>query len=264
MTELSALADRLRRLHHEGQPLILPNAWDVASAHAVERAGATAVATSSSAVAESLGFEDGENAPPDEMFAAIGRIARGVSLPVTADVEGGYGLDARQLVERLVSVGAVGMNLEDTDRGGSVAGLVPVGFQSERIAAIRAAAEAAGVPLVINARIDVYLRDAESIEEQTEAAVERGRAYLAAGADCVYPIWLTDAAEIARIVRELDAPVNILLRPGAPGLAELVRLGVRRMSVGGGLARHALARAEELGRRLLRGDDAAFRELGED
>lgn len=258
MTELTQLALHLRALHHAAAPLILPNAWDVASAQAVERAGAAAIATSSSAVAASLGFEDGEKAPPDEMFAAIGRIARGVTLPVTADVEGGYGLGAAELVDRLVSIGAVGMNVEDTDRSASADGLRPIGVQAERISGIRAAAEAAGVSLVINARIDAYLRGVGTLEERTEAAIERGRAYLAAGADCVYPIFLADADAIGRIVRELDAPVNVLLRPGAPSAAELTRLGVRRISVGGGLAHLSLLATEVAARDLLRGDASAF------
>ncbi len=231
---------------------------DVASARAVERAGAAAIATSSSAVAESLGFEDGEKAPTDEMFAAIARIARGVSLPVTADVEGGYGLGAPELVERLVGAGAAGMNVEDTDRGGPVLGLLSVGVQSERIAGMRAAAEAAGVPLVINARIDLYLRGAGSLQQRTDAAIERGSAYLAAGADCVYPIFLADAEAIGRIIRELDAPVNVLLRPGTPSIAELAHLGVRRISVGGGLAQRSLFATEATARRLLAGDGSAF------
>ena len=256
--ELAELAVRLRALHHGDAPLILPNAWDVASARAIERAGAAAIATSSSAVAESLGHEDGENAPPDEMFAAIGRIARGVSLPVTADVEGGYGLVPAELVDRLLSVGAAGMNVEDTDRSGTVAGLLSVERQAERIGGIRAAAEAAGVPLVINARIDVYLRGSVSLEERTEAAIERGRAYLSAGADCVYPIFLTDVAAIGRVVRELQVPVNILLRPGAPSVAELTRLGVRRISVGGGLAHLSLLAAEAAARSLLGWDASDF------
>ena len=260
MTELAELAVRLRALHHGGAPLILPNAWDVASARAIERAGAAAIATSSSAVAESLGYEDGEAAPPDKMFAAVGRIARVVEVPVTADIEGGYGLVPAELVDRLLSVGAAGMNVEDTDRSGTDAGLLSVERQAERIGGIRAAAEAAAVSLVLNARIDVYLRGSASLEERTEAAIERGRAYLSAGADCVYPIFLTDADAIGRVVRELAAPVNILLRPGAPGVDELTGLGVRRISVGGGLAQLSLLATEAAARRLLAGDGSALGE----
>jgi 2-methylisocitrate lyase-like PEP mutase family enzyme len=250
---MNDLARRLRALHHADVPLILPNAWDVASARAVERAGAAAIATSSSAVAESLGFEDGEQAPPDEMFTAIARISSGVALPVTADIEGGYGLEAAELVERLLATGAAGMNVEDTDRH-SAATLVPVDRQAQRIGAIREAATGAGVPLVINARIDVYLRDRRSPEAVTDEAIERARAYLAAGADCVYPIFLSDATLIGRIVDALQAPVNILLRPGAPPISQLHRLGVRRISVGGGLAKRAMNRIERDARSLLAGD----------
>ena len=250
-------ARRLRALHHADTPLILPNAWDVASARAVERAGASAIARSSSAVAESLGFEDGEKAPPDEMFSAIARIASGVALPVTADIEGGYGLEAAELVERLIATGAAGMNVEDTDRH-SAAMLVPVDRQARRISAIRDAAAAAGVPLVINARIDVYRRDRRSPEAVTDEAIERAGAYLAGGAECVYPIFLCDATLIGRIVDALQAPVNILLRPGAPPISELHRLGVRRISVGGGLAKRAMDTIARDARTVIRGDASPF------
>jgi 2-methylisocitrate lyase-like PEP mutase family enzyme len=260
---MKELAERLRALHHAAQPLILPNAWDVASARAIERAGAAAIATSSSAVAESLGYEDGEAAPPDDMFAAIARIARGVSLPVSADVEGGYGLGAGQLVDRLIDAGAVGINIEDTDRSSDSGGLLAADAQARRIAAVRDAARDRGLPLVINARIDVYLRGAGTDDERTADAIRRGRAYLAAGADCVYPIFLADPTLIRRVVDGLSAPVNIFLRRGAPAVQQLTELGVRRISVGGGLARQALVHAEELARRLLRGDDALFRDVGE-
>jgi 2-methylisocitrate lyase-like PEP mutase family enzyme len=242
--------------------LILANAWDVTSARAVERAGATAVATTSSGVAEALGYADGEVIPVDEMLAAVERIASAVSLPVTADLEGGYGLEAEELVDALLGTGAVGLNLEDTDRG-TPSTLLPLESAAQRIGAVRQAAEAVGVPVVINARVDVFLRGTDPADERTEEAIRRGRAYLAAGADCVYPIWLTDAAAIGRIVAALEAPVNVLLRPGSPSVQDLVELGVRRISVGGGLARHAAAHTEELARALLAGDGSAFSSLGE-
>lgn len=261
--DLASLAGQLRDLHHASQPLILPNAWDVASALAVERAGAAAIATTSSGVAESLGYPDGEAIPPAEMFAAVGRIAAAVSVPVTADLEAGYGLPSDELVARLLEAGAVGLNLEDTDRAGGTPRLVDPAEAAERIRALRAAADLAGVPIVINARVDSFLRLAGAPDEQLEDALERCRAYLQAGADCVYPIWLTDAEAIGRLVRELDAPVNVLLRPGAPDVDQLVALGARRISVGGGLASHALTHAEQLARQLVEGDGSAFLQLGE-
>ena len=240
-------------------PLILPNAWDVASALAVERAGASAIATTSSGVAASLGYPDGEAIPVAEMLAAIARIARAVSLPVTADMEAGYGLDAPDLVAGLLAAGAVGMNLEDTNRTDGPPGLVEADLQAGRLAAIRAAATDLGVPIVINARIDVFLRSNGSLDE----AIRRGRAYIAAGADCIFPILLADEDAIHRMVREVDGPVNVLLRAGTPSVERLAELGVRRISVGGGLARHAMDDAEAVARRLLAGDASPLAELAE-
>jgi 2-methylisocitrate lyase-like PEP mutase family enzyme len=262
--DLAALAERLRALHAGPQPLVLPNAWDVASALAVERAGAVAVATTSSGVAATLGYPDGEAIPAEEMLDAVRRMASAVELPVTADLEAGYGLSADELVARMLEAGAVGLNLEDTVRDGTEPRLGPMEPQVERIAAIRRAATAAGVPVVINARIDTFLRGSGDPDQRLADAIARGRAYLAAGADCVYPITLDDAEAIGRFVAEVGGPVNILLRPGSPSLAQLAALGVRRVSVGGGLWRHAMRRAEVVARDLLAGQDAAFGELGED
>lgn len=262
MADLAAQAERLRALHDGPRPLVLPNAWDVASALAVERAGGAAIATTSSGVAATLGYEDGEAMGAEEMLAAVGRIASAVRVPVTADLEAGYGLPADELVTRMLEADAVGLNLEDTVRDGTPR-LGPMELQAERIAAVRAAAKAAGVPVVINARIDTFLRGVGEPEERLADAIARGRAYLAAGADCVYPIILDDAVAIGRFVAEVGGVVNILLRPGSPSLAELAALGVRRVSVGGGLWRHAMHRAEEVASDLLAGQDAAFRELGE-
>lgn len=261
---LAKQADRLRALHQGPAPLILANAWDVASAVAVERAGASAIATTSSGVTASLGYPDGEAIPAAEMLAAIARIAAAVSLPVTADMEAGYGLSAADLVDALIGAGAVGLNLEDTNRAEDPPGVVETNLQAGRLGAIRGAASSVGVPVVINARIDVFLRGDGSLEARLEEAIRRALAYVAAGADCVFPIGLVDADAIGRIVREVAAPVNVLLLPGSPPIARLAELGVRRISVGGGLARHALGDAEAVARRLLAGDGSAFAELGDD
>jgi len=263
MASLAERAGRLRALHAGPRPLVLPNAWDVASARAVERAGAAAVATTSSGVAATLGYADGEAIPVVEMLNTVARISGAVDVPVTADLEAGYGLPPDELVQRLLDAGAVGLNLEDTVREGGTPVLGPVDPQAERIAAVRSAATAAGVPIVVNARIDTYLRGIGSPEERLADALDRGRAYLAAGADCVYPITLDDAEAISRFVAQVGGPVNILLRPGSPSLAVLAALGVRRVSVGGGLWRHAMQRAEDVARDLLAGQGAAFAELGE-
>jgi 2-methylisocitrate lyase-like PEP mutase family enzyme len=261
-TDLVTQAERLRELHHGPAPLVLPNVWDVASALAVERAGAAAIATTSSGVAASLGYPDGEAIPVDEMLAAIGRIAAAVSLPVTADLEAGYGLDPAALVAGLLDAGAVGLNLEDTDRSGDLASLTETDVQARRIAAIRRAATDGGVQVVINARIDTFLRGSGSMAARVDEAIQRGRAYFAVGADCVFPIMLAEEDAIGRIVRELEAPVNVLIIPGVLSLSRLAELGVRRISVGGGLARHAMDGVETTARRLLEGDETAFAELG--
>ncbi|HEX2040968.1 MAG TPA: isocitrate lyase/phosphoenolpyruvate mutase family protein [Acidimicrobiales bacterium] len=222
-------AAALRALHAGPALLVLPNAWDAASARAVEKAGFPAVATSSGAVARTLGWDDGEAMPVEEALAAVARIARAVDVPVTADVEGGYGLSPAELAERLLAAGAVGCNYEDTDHGGDDV-LVPAERQAERIAALRAAA---GDNLVINARVDTYVHGIDDYDE----TVRRARLYLEAGADCVYPITLAEEAAIGALVRDLQAPVNVYVRPQAPSLARLAELGVRRASFGSGLFR---------------------------
>lgn len=244
MSDLVRYAQALRGLHYGSQPLLLPNAWDVASARLVAEAGFPVIATSSHAVAASLGFPDTDAMPADVAFGAVARVAAGVEVPVTADLEAGYGLSPGEFVDRLLAAGAVGCNLEDTDHRGS-AGLVAVERQAERLDAVRAAGEAAGVPIVINARVDVFIREFGPPESRLEEAIRRGKAYLAAGADCVYPIGLTDQDAIASFVREMGAPVNIWLRPDAPSRQTLAALGVARISLAAGLFRRAMSAARQ-------------------
>lgn len=255
-------ASELARLHREGPPLVLPNAWDVASARLVEAAGFPAVATSSSAVAASLGYPDGEVIPVDEMFAAVARIARAVSVPVTADLEAGYGLQADELVERLLAAGAVGMNIEDSrrPREGDEASepMLPVAEAAARLAGIREAAEATGVPIVLNGRIDLFLRRGGHQVALVDEALARATEYFAAGADCIFPIFIADEEAIARMVAASGAPINVLLRAGVPPLDRLTALGVRRISFGGGVLRVANAMLEGVLRELSSGDASAF------
>lgn len=238
-SRLAAAADRLRALHSPGDPLVLPNAWDAASARVVADAGFPAVATTSSGVAASLGWADGEQTPPDEMFAAIWRMARTVPVPLTADVEAGYGLAPAALVERLLAAGAAGCNLEDTDHGGSAA-LRDAELHATYLLQVKQAARAAGVDLVLNARVDVFLRQVGEPEERLAHALHRARLYCEAGADCIFPFGLTDEGAIQTLVRALQAPVNIAVRPGAPPLDRLRHIGVARVSFAGQLARVAL------------------------
>jgi 2-methylisocitrate lyase-like PEP mutase family enzyme len=236
--DLAEAADALRALHVPGRPLVLPNAWDATSARLVEQAGFPVVATSSAALVAALGYEDGGTAPPDEVFAAVGRISRAVPVPVTADVEDGYGLDAGELVDALLGAGAVGCNLED--RG------VTAEAHAERVAAVKAAGRARGVDLVVNARVDSFLQGA-GIDD----AIARGRAYRAAGADCVFPIFADD---VGRFVAEVGGCVNAIARVDDPQLDRLAELGVARISFGPGLARAANALLQDLLSHLRKGN----------
>lgn len=233
--DLAADAARLRALHHDSMPLVLPNAWDVASAVAVERAGFPVVATSSAAVAKSLGAEDNDSMRPDLAFDAVERIATAVDVPVTVDIEAGYQLEPGAIIQRLLDAGAVGFNVEDTDHHGG-ATLVSAPTHVDRIAALRSAASEVGVDVVINARVDVHLRMHEwDPQQQLEEALHRSRLYLEAGADCVYPIALSDERSIEAFTSDVDAPVNILRWEGSPSAGRLAELGVARVSFGGGL-----------------------------
>jgi 2-methylisocitrate lyase-like PEP mutase family enzyme len=227
-----------------GHPLLLANAWDVPSARAVEAAGLLAVATSSAAVAEALGYEDGEQAPPDAMFAAAARIAAAVAVPVTVDAEAGYGLAAAELVRRLVEAGVAGCNLEDSDH--RAGGVRDTAMQARWLAEVRAAAATRGVPLVINARVDVHIREVGDPETRLAEAIRRGNLYLQAGADCVYPIWVADEPTIQELVAGIRGPVNIYARPEAPSPARLAELGVARVSFGPWIHRLAMREVTSL------------------
>lgn len=229
MSDLKAHADLLRELHH-GKVLVLPNAWDVPSAELVAEKGFPVVATSSAAVAESLGHRDGENAPWQEMFAVVARIAAAVPVPVTVDAEAGYGLAPDELVARLLESGAAGCNLEDTDH--RTGGLVDAAAQADRLAQVRAAADAAGVPIVVNARIDVFLPSSPIAgPDRLDEAIRRGRLYREAGADCVYPIGGSTGHNLTRLVAEVPAPVNGNTADELD-LEALRALGVARVSYG--------------------------------
>lgn len=239
MADLKGQAARLRELHGGGELLVLPNVWDAASARVVAEAGFPVIATASNAISEMLGYPDGEGAPWREMFAAAGRIARVVSVPVTVDAEAGYGLAPRELVDRLLEIGAVGCNLEDTDH--RAGGLREAGAHAQWLAEVRAAADEAGVPIVVNARIDAFLPSSGVPEPGRIAeAVRRGRLYREAGADCLYPIGVGRGSDLAALVGELDFPIN-----GNTGenldLAALRELGVARVSFGPRFYRAALA-----------------------
>jgi len=221
----------LRELHRPGTPLLLPNVWDAASATIVAEAGFPAVATASAAIAAMLGHPDHEGAPAEEMLAAAERVARAVEVPVTVDAEAGYGYSASELLDRLTAIGAAGCNLEDTDhRNGGLRG---ADDQAGSIGRLRDAARDTGRDLVINARVDVFTTGDDRDEESLVAeALDRGRRYLEAGADCVYPIMAASENTLAPLIKELPGPVNVNCFPGGPGLDRLAELGAARVSFG--------------------------------
>lgn len=215
-------------------PLVLPNAWDALSARLVADAGAAAVATTSAGVAWALGVPDGDRLDRDAAVELVGRVAGAVELPVTADLESGFGDDpsgVAETIRRVIEAGAVGVNLEDGPLLAS-----PIREQTERYAAARRAVDATGIPLYVNARVDVYLAGFGDPAARLDLTVERALAYLAAGADGIFVPGVTDPETVSALVAAIPAPLNILVGPGAPTVAELGRLGVARISVGSKLA----------------------------
>lgn len=241
-----------RAMHRGEKILVLPNAWDVASARVFEEAGFGAIATTSAGVAFSLGYPDGQKISREEMLARVARIAKAVKVPVTADVESGYGgrpEDAARTAREVIEAGAVGMNLEDgTDDVAHP--LVELPLQLEKIHAVREAALKKGVLLVLNARTDVYLAEVGALEGRYDEAVRRLLAFRDAGADCVFVPGLRDADTIGRIVRDVKCPVNILVGPGFPAIPELQKLGVARVSVGSAAMRATLGLVKRIAEEL--------------
>ncbi|MFZ3234865.1 MAG: isocitrate lyase/phosphoenolpyruvate mutase family protein [Stellaceae bacterium] len=245
-------AERFRAMHRGPSLLLLPNAWDPLSARIFAAAGFPAIATTSGGVSWAIGYADGEAAPWAEVVAATRRIVRSVPVPLTADIEAGFGdtPDAvGKSVREIIEAGAVGINLEDgTPRGATP--IRTIADMAERIRAGRETARAAGVAIVINARTDLYLRNIGDPASRFDEAVERGKAYLAAGADCFYPITLSDRDTIARLVTALRAPVNINVRAGSPSVAELEALGVARASTASQVALMAAAATRQVAEQL--------------
>jgi 2-methylisocitrate lyase-like PEP mutase family enzyme len=240
--EQSKKAEALRALHSAKPVLLLANVWDVASARIIEESRFPALATSSAGVAFSQGYPDGEKIPPRRMIAVIARIAAAVGVPLTADVEAGYGSkpeDAARTAGEVIEAGAVGMNLEDAT-GDAAQPLADLSVQLEKIRAVRQASEKAGVPLVLNARTDVYLLEVGEPSKRYDETLRRLAAFRDAGADCVFVPGLSDPPTIGRLVADLKCPVNILAVPGSPSVGELAMLGVKRISLGSGPMRATL------------------------
>jgi 2-methylisocitrate lyase-like PEP mutase family enzyme len=246
-------AEQLRKLHGGPRILILPNAWDVASARIVEELGFPAIATTSAGIAAVLGYPDGQQISRDEMLDMVARIARSVRVPVTADLEAGYGVtigDMTETVKAMVAAGAVGMNLEDVT-GSDESSQVDLRLQIEKIRAIRRVGESLGVPVVLNARTAVYLMRIGPAETRFERTVERLRAYHDAGADCLFAPGLKDRETIAKLVQALRAPLNILVTAGSPTLFELEKMGVARASTGSAVMRAALGLTRRIAKELM-------------
>ena len=263
-----AKAEAFRRMHDRSRILLLPNAWDAASARIFEDAGFSAVATTSAGVSHTAGYPDGEAIPREDMVTIVRWVARSVRIPITADIESGFGSGPRKVsdtVRMVIEAGAVGINLEDTVHGGehgTERQLYDLPLAVERIRAARAAAETAGVPIVINGRTDVYLLGIGEKASRFEHAVRRLNAYREAGADCLYPIGYLDPETIAALVKAIDGPVNVIGVPGTPPVAELQKLGVARVSTASGPARVAMTAIRILADELAR--DGRFEIFGGD
>jgi 2-methylisocitrate lyase-like PEP mutase family enzyme len=245
-------ADRLRQLHRAASILVLPNAWDAASAKIFERAGFPAVATTSAGIAASMGYADGERIPRDEMLAVVARIVKSVAIPVTVDLEAGYASTAEEMrdtTQQLLLTGAVGMNLEDGLREGAMP-LVQTSHHAEKIKVVREVCHVSGLDLVINARTDIFLKCVGDGANRLAHAVHRGNAYLRAGADCVFVPGMTEPETIFELTQQINGPVNILAVSGTPCIKELQRLGVARVTFGSGPMRATLGLIERIAQEL--------------
>jgi 2-methylisocitrate lyase-like PEP mutase family enzyme len=246
------LARQFLALHDGGKILLLPNAWDAASARIFEEEGFPAVATSSAGVANALGYSDGQRISRGEMLAVVHRIAEAVRIPVTADMEAGYGSkpeDVAETARAVIAAGAVGMNLEDAvdDRQDLLA---DVNLQKEKILAVAETAALAGVPFVLNARTDVFLAGIGAPETRVVRTIERLNAYRDAGAQCLFAPGVKDKETIAQLVSGVHGPLNILATAGTLPVSELEKLGVARVSVGSGPMRATLGLIARIARQL--------------
>jgi 2-methylisocitrate lyase-like PEP mutase family enzyme len=256
-------AKRLLELHQAPRLLVLPNVWDALGARLLQGLNYPAVATASASVAYSLGYDDGQQISWDAMVEAVRRVASAVDVPVTADIEAGYADRPEELaanVRQIMDAGAVGINIEDSRFDGDLLHSIPA--QQERLRAVRAMADAEGIPLVINARTDVYLREiTDSSEKRLDRAIDRARAYLEAGADCFYPILLDDLDALKAIRKATGAPLNVYASASAPSVRALEDAGIARLSLGPGLLKVALTAMKDAAEQLQK--DGSYRHLNE-
>ncbi len=239
-------ATAFHRLHAPGQLLVLPNAWDAASARLMESLGATAIATTSAGLCWAHGYADGRSIPLDVMLGAVAEIVRVTSLPVSVDVEGGYSAEPKRVAETvsaLIGVGAVGVNLED--------GKAPPDLLAAKITAVKQAANRSGVDLFVNARTDVFLKRLTPPERAADETIARGRRYAEAGCDGFFVPGLSEPGAIRAIVGAVQLPVNVLVLPSLPPVAELRACGVRRLSAGSAVCAAAAGAARRAVKQLL-------------
>lgn len=252
MVSQTERADEFRLLHKSKRVLILPNVWDVPSARIFEDTGFPAVATSSAAVAVSLGYQDGEKISKDDLFATVKKIVTHLTVPVSVDIESGLGASPEQLsdtIRRVVEAGAVGVNIEDISDYENKT-LFSIESQVERIRTVRSVSKSLRVPLVINARTDAYRFAAGDEKARFREAIRRSNAYAQEEADCLYPMGLVEKAATAEFVKAVKLPVNIMARRGAPTVRELEEIGVRRLSLGPGPMYAAMGLLKRIGQEL--------------
>ena len=253
MQSQKAKAELFRELHHNGKMLVLPNIWDSLGAALLEKLNYPAIATASASIAYVNGYNDGENIPFTDLLILLKKITGSVNIPVTADIESGYANTNTELqknIELLIETGIVGINLEDSDKKNNT--LFPIEIQCERINLIKKVAAETGIPLFINARTDVYIKgkDFVSEEEKFNETVKRGKAYIDAGADCFFPILMTQKTAIQNLIAELNCPINIIAIAGVPDLKTLNEMGVARVSLGPGFLKIAIRTMKEIAEKL--------------
>ncbi|MEO6221130.1 MAG: isocitrate lyase/phosphoenolpyruvate mutase family protein [Ginsengibacter sp.] len=253
MQSQKSKADLFRDLHNNGKMLVLPNIWDPLGAALLEELAYPAIATASASIAFVNGYDDGENIPFTDLLILLKKITSNVQIPVTADIESGFAdtnADLQKNIELLIETGIVGINIEDTDKKNNK--LFPIEIQCERINLIKRVAVEMGIPLFINARTDVYINTKDFIneEEKFNETVHRGKAYMKAGADCFFPVLMTQQASIQNLISELICPINIITIAGVPDLKILNEMGVARVSLGPGFLKIAIRTMKEIAERL--------------
>lgn len=246
-------AKLFKELHHNGNILVLPNIWDPLGAALLQSLEYPAIATASASVAFANGYDDGEHVPFKDVLTLLSKIAASVNLPVTADIESGYAstqADLQKNIELLLSTGIVGINFEDYDK--QTESLFPLEVQCERIGLIRKISEALGLPLFINARTDVYLRGKVFIteEEKLSETIKRGKAYIEAGADCLFPPAMKIKDDLKKLITTLKCPVNVIAIPGIPDFKSLQQIGVARLSLGPGFLKVAIKAMKDVALKL--------------